>query len=358
MSGRRSLNGTALAVQYHVRQAFDDGEPVTAAVLAGRLRVSVRTVERALSALVAAGRLAEDRCTPIGAAVRTAMTTLEAWASRVDLDSAAWRPVLVELARNADRFGWVTACGVDDIAKCTRASRSTVLRALSGLADQGVIAAHEEYARSAPGAPAVRSANSYQLNAGAQAKDPAREHREDHPAAHAVKAERLLSVHPVWQGFNAHERRAAVAAVAARLRNGWPYIVLFKRLHRRQDEDGMVREPYAVFRSRMRKIPVHYDGPVPDPETPPEAPSVQHPRYVACAGPGCRTTKMLPTTDGLCRDCREEQAQARDRGQLPIPVKRVPLPTCECGATLSPAQMTCPACGLFQLNTSDQRVLA
>lgn len=354
MSGRRALNGTALAVQYHVRQAFDDGEPITPAVIAARLGVSLSTVQRALSSLVAAGRLAQDRRTPIGAAVRVPMTRLEQWASRVDLDSAAWRPVLVDLARSADRFGWVRSHGVDDIAERTRLCRRTVLWALSGLAGQGLITAHEEYARTTPGGPAVRSANSYQLHAGAQAKDPAREHREDHPAVHALQAERLLSVQPVWKGFTAPERRAAVAAVAARLRNGWPYIVLFNRLHRRKDEDATVRAPYAVFRSRMRKIPVHYDGPVPEPETTPDTPPAQASRYVRCARPGCGTTKMLPTPDGLCRECREDQAA----GQLPgIPVTRVPLPECECGATLTPTQQICDACGLYRL-TNEQRVSA
>lgn len=346
MSGRRALNGTALAVQYHVRQAFDDGEPITPAVIAARLGVSLSTVQRGLSALVAAGRLAADRRTPIGAAVRVPMSKLEQWASRVDLDSAAWRPVLVDLARSADRFGWVRSHGVDDIAERTRLCRRTVLWALSGLAGQGLITAHEEYARTTPGGPAVRSANSYQLHAGAQAKDPAREHREDHPAVHALQAERMLSVQPVWKGFTAPERRAAVVAVAARLRNGWPYIVLFNRLHRRKDEDATVRAPYAVFRSRMRKIPVHYDGPVPEPETAPAVPAPIAPaRSPEC--PRCGRPSMWKGRPHLC-----------DEPPLPgTDVPRVPLPECECGATLTPTQQICDACGIYQL-TSEQRVSA
>lgn len=262
MKGDRRLNGAALAVRQHVLAAYASGEDVTPEDLCRRAGVSRATFYRAVSVLVAAGVLEEDRRTPtVAAEVELTRTSpLQEWAGRLELNSSAWRPVLVELVRSADRYGWVRKCSVDQLAQGAGLSRSTVLRALSGLTGQGVITPHQAYDRPTDGGPAFRRANSYQLNAGPQIKHPDREGRTDHPAAHIARAERLLASLPWWKRCTITERRLAVSAVAQRITGGWPEELMTRRLTMREGEDGTVRDAYTVFRSRMRKLPVRYQG--------------------------------------------------------------------------------------------------
>lgn len=92
--------------------------------------------------------------------------------------------------------------------------------------------------------------------------------------------------------------------MSAALAAGWSEIALRVQLTEETDD---AKSLAAVYRHRL------------DPDILPDAPPFPKPRsgdddplseasgslYVKCQGPVCGR-KMLPTPDGLCRDCRED----------------------------------------------------
>lgn len=93
-----------------------------------------------------------------------------------------------------------------------------------------------------------------------------------------------------------------IAAVSAALEAGWSEIALRVQL---TEETDSVKSLASVYCHRL------------DPKELPAAPPLPKPRasdegvpsgglYVKCLGSACGHRKMLPTADGLCRDCRED----------------------------------------------------
>jgi hypothetical protein len=100
------------------------------------------------------------------------------------------------------------------------------------------------------------------------------------------------------------QRAHLIERVSAALEAGWSELALRVQLTEETDD---AKSLAAVYRHRL------------DPDVLPDAPPLPKPRsgdddplseasgslYVKCQGPVCGR-KMLPTPDGLCRDCRED----------------------------------------------------
>lgn len=106
------------------------------------------------------------------------------------------------------------------------------------------------------------------------------------------------------------QRAHLIARVSAALAAGWTEWALRVQL---TEETDSAKSLAAVYRHRLEPDNLPVAPPLPKPRTSSEEVSEvpSDSRYVKCKGSSCGHRKMLPTPDGLCRDCRED-ATARD----------------------------------------------
>lgn len=98
-----------------------------------------------------------------------------------------------------------------------------------------------------------------------------------------------------------HRRERMIALAAAALAQGWSESALRVQV---TSETESAKSLPAVYEHRMEPDVLPAPPRLPAPRAGDEGAPASS-RYVRCQGPGCGT-KMLPTSDGLCRDCRED----------------------------------------------------
>ncbi|MFG2970823.1 hypothetical protein ACGFZS_46895 [Streptomyces sp. NPDC048288] len=100
------------------------------------------------------------------------------------------------------------------------------------------------------------------------------------------------------------QRDYLITAVAAAFAAGWPEWQLRVQL---TEETASAKSLAAVYRHRLDPGNLPAAPPLPKPRNGDEIDSVAGVgQYVKCLGSACGHRKMLPTPDGLCRDCRED----------------------------------------------------
>jgi hypothetical protein len=100
------------------------------------------------------------------------------------------------------------------------------------------------------------------------------------------------------------QRAYLIERVEAALAAGWTEWAL--RVQLTEETDSAKSLP-AVYRHRLDPDNLPAAPPLPKPRTSAEADSGDtFGQYVKCKGASCGHRKMLPTPDGLCRDCRED----------------------------------------------------
>lgn len=100
------------------------------------------------------------------------------------------------------------------------------------------------------------------------------------------------------------QRDYLIQRVSEALAAGWSENKLRVQL---TEETDSAKSLAAVYRHRLAPENLPAPPPLPRPRTGGDdaAPWEPSSQYVVCQGPTC-TLKMLPTPDGLCRDCRED----------------------------------------------------
>lgn len=101
------------------------------------------------------------------------------------------------------------------------------------------------------------------------------------------------------------QRAHLIQRVGQALAAGWSENKLRVQL---TEETDSAKSLAAVYRHRLAPANLPAPPRLPAPRVGDEEPtqSSLHGRYVICPGPTCGHRKMLPTPDGLCRDCRED----------------------------------------------------
>lgn len=100
------------------------------------------------------------------------------------------------------------------------------------------------------------------------------------------------------------QRDHLIERVSAALAAGWSEWALRVQL---TEETDSAKSLSAVYRHRLAPENLPAAPPLPKPRTGDDGPlsEASGSLYVKCQGPACGR-KMLPTEDGLCRDCRED----------------------------------------------------
>lgn len=101
------------------------------------------------------------------------------------------------------------------------------------------------------------------------------------------------------------QRDHLIQRVSEALAAGWSENKLRVQL---TEETDSAKSLAAVYRHRLAPENLPAPPRLPAPRTGEQEPASLAPeaRYVICPGPTCGHRKMLPTPDGLCRDCRED----------------------------------------------------
>lgn len=100
------------------------------------------------------------------------------------------------------------------------------------------------------------------------------------------------------------QRDHLIQRVSEALAAGWSENKLRVQL---TEETDSAKSLAAVYRHRLAPENLPAPPPLPSPRTSTEALSDRPgSQYVKCLGSSCGHRKMLPTPDGLCRDCRED----------------------------------------------------
>lgn len=101
------------------------------------------------------------------------------------------------------------------------------------------------------------------------------------------------------------QRAHLIERVSEALAAGWSDWALRVQL---TEETDSAKSLAAVYRHRLAPENLPAAPPLPKPRTGDDGPLSEAPGslYVKCLGSACGHRKMLPTADGLCRDCRED----------------------------------------------------
>jgi hypothetical protein len=101
------------------------------------------------------------------------------------------------------------------------------------------------------------------------------------------------------------QRDYLIERVSAALAAGWTEWALRVQL---TEETDSAKSLAAVYRHRLEPENLPAAPPLPKPREGDDGPlsEVSGSLYVKCLGSSCGHRKMLPTEDGLCRDCRED----------------------------------------------------
>jgi len=125
--------------------------------------------------------------------------------------------------------------------------------------------------------------------------------KEEKDAAAASFVERL----PYGAVLPSKQQQARLAAgVSAALKAGWTELALRVQL---TEETESAASLTAIYLHRLKPENLPAAPPLPKPRASAEEDLTSSTdRYVRCKGSACGHRKMLPTADGLCRDCRED----------------------------------------------------
>lgn len=99
------------------------------------------------------------------------------------------------------------------------------------------------------------------------------------------------------------QRAHLIERVSAALAAGWTEWALRVQL---TEETESAKSLAAVYRHRLDPDNLPAAPPLPRPRTGEDEAPQPSGMYVRCKGSACGHRKMLPTADGLCRDCRED----------------------------------------------------
>jgi hypothetical protein len=273
--------------------------PLTTAQIGERCGLGERAARVHLSHLVRHRRIRSDRRTPVrGATVRKggevpAEADASMWAANMVTPDRTCGTLLVAYGRAAgDR--WSGQISMADLAATYGIALRTAKRHRPHLVAARLVEFRTATVLAHDGRHRIRLADRFRLLSGVTVAPPTgRTYAEDMAGD---QAKTLVDSVP-WYCASPADMERGYRLVAARIRDGWPAGELLRRVLY-PEPDAHVTNPYGLLSDRL---PARGDAFVIPAEDFVRG-ATGNPRCTSCG------VRMRPSTDGLCRECREDRA--------------------------------------------------